>query len=411
MVVLASQVFFAMNRALFFKWVWPFLSQTSSLWTRTIKAIHGEKRNLGAHGNITERSHWIDIVREINVLRSKGIDFLPLIRKKADNGEGTLFWEDSWFDGISLKQQFPHLYSLESAKHINVAEKMNHPSLSWSYLREPRGGIEEEQQNMIFSRISGVILPNMRDRWICGIRFTPFLYMSCGASYLEESLTMEDNILEKFKIIVQRKVFVIRAKELFVWSPEFKDAKDTVYCSDDESDKGDVGNVGSKDANCQNMNLDAESDVEGVSDTYFGNVGSKDANCQNMNLVAESNVEGVSDTYFGEQEENLVNDHAQSVNGDEHSSDPFNIYDTVKKHNTKVNQSRSDTSITHPPGFTSEKERQNVEDHTRAEKGGSILEVLDDMIKVGQTMRFTMEGCLKDMESIIGSQGDREGFQ
>ncbi|GKE07426.1 RNA-directed DNA polymerase, eukaryota [Tanacetum coccineum] len=144
----------------------------------------------------------------------------------------------------------------------------------------------------------------------------------------------EDNILEKFKIIVQRKVFVIRAKELFVWSPEFKDSKDAVYCSDDESDKGDVGNVGSKDANCQNMNLDAESDVEGVSDTYFG-----------------------------EQEENLVNDHAQSVNGEEHSSDPFNIYDILNKRNTEVNQSGSDTSITHPPGFTPEKERQDVEDH------------------------------------------------
>nr|GEW74629.1 RNA-directed DNA polymerase, eukaryota [Tanacetum cinerariifolium] len=72
--------------------------------------------------------------------------------------------EDSWFDGISLKQQFPCLYSLESSKHIHVAEKMNHPSLSWSYRHEPRGGIKEEQQNRLFSRISGVILPNMRDR-------------------------------------------------------------------------------------------------------------------------------------------------------------------------------------------------------------------------------------------------------
>nr|GEX59146.1 RNA-directed DNA polymerase, eukaryota [Tanacetum cinerariifolium] len=124
--------FFAINRALLSKWVWRFLSETSSLWTRTIKVIHGEKVNLEAH---------------------------------VGNGEDTLFWEDSWFDGISLKQQFPCLYSLESAKHINVAEKINHPSLSWSYRREPRGGIEEEQQNMLFSRISGVILLNMRDCW------------------------------------------------------------------------------------------------------------------------------------------------------------------------------------------------------------------------------------------------------
>nr|GEW05013.1 RNA-directed DNA polymerase, eukaryota [Tanacetum cinerariifolium] len=38
---------------------------------RTIKAIHGKKGNLGAHGNITRRSPWLDIVREINVIRSK----------------------------------------------------------------------------------------------------------------------------------------------------------------------------------------------------------------------------------------------------------------------------------------------------------------------------------------------------
>nr|GEV24814.1 RNA-directed DNA polymerase, eukaryota [Tanacetum cinerariifolium] len=54
--------FFAMNRALLSKCVWRFFSQTSSMWTRTIKVIHGEKGNLGAHGNITRRSPWLDIV-------------------------------------------------------------------------------------------------------------------------------------------------------------------------------------------------------------------------------------------------------------------------------------------------------------------------------------------------------------
>nr|GEY14219.1 RNA-directed DNA polymerase, eukaryota [Tanacetum cinerariifolium] len=62
--ILASKI----NRALLSKWVWRFLSQTSSLWTRTIKAIHGEKGNLGAYGNITRHSPWLDIVREINVI-------------------------------------------------------------------------------------------------------------------------------------------------------------------------------------------------------------------------------------------------------------------------------------------------------------------------------------------------------
>nr|GEV20284.1 RNA-directed DNA polymerase, eukaryota [Tanacetum cinerariifolium] len=169
----------------------------------------------------------------------------------------------------------------------------------------------------------------------------------------------EYNNLEKFKIIVQRKVFVIRSKELFVWSSEFKDAKDAVYCSNDESDKGDVGNVGSKDANCQNMNLYAESDVEGVSDTYFG-----------------------------EQEENLNSPQSLS-----------------KGFSSRVMEDMASVDAQTPPDGRIFRQEQK--------KGGSILEVLDDMIKVGQTMGFTMEGCLKDMESIISSQGDREdlGFK
>ncbi|GKB82948.1 hypothetical protein Tco_0949843 [Tanacetum coccineum] len=51
----------------------------------------------------------------------------------------------------------------------------------------------------------------------------------------------------------------------------------------------------------------------------------------------------------------------------------------------------------------------NLDDENDSE--GSLLEVLDGMIKVGQTMGFSMDGCLKDMKIIIGSQGDREGFQ
>nr|GEV77600.1 RNA-directed DNA polymerase, eukaryota [Tanacetum cinerariifolium] len=34
--------FFALNRALIFKWVWHFRSQSNSLWSRVIKALHGE---------------------------------------------------------------------------------------------------------------------------------------------------------------------------------------------------------------------------------------------------------------------------------------------------------------------------------------------------------------------------------
>ncbi|GKA93204.1 RNA-directed DNA polymerase, eukaryota [Tanacetum coccineum] len=37
---------------------------------------------------------------------------------------------------------------------------------------------------------------------------------------------------------------------------------------------------------------------------------------------------------------------------------------------------------------------------------GSILEVMDELITVGQTMGYNMEGCMKNIETIIGSQRD-----
>nr|GEU46279.1 RNA-directed DNA polymerase, eukaryota [Tanacetum cinerariifolium] len=39
-----------LNRALMFKWVWRFFTQSSSLWARVIKAIHGEDGKIGKKG-------------------------------------------------------------------------------------------------------------------------------------------------------------------------------------------------------------------------------------------------------------------------------------------------------------------------------------------------------------------------
>nr|GFD19067.1 RNA-directed DNA polymerase, eukaryota [Tanacetum cinerariifolium] len=38
-------------------------------------------------------------------------------------------------------------------------------------------------------------------------------------------------------------------------------------------------------------------------------------------------------------------------------------------------------------------------------KGGSVLGVMEDMIRVGKAMDYSMDGCVKDLEQIIGTQG------
>nr|GEY07295.1 RNA-directed DNA polymerase, eukaryota [Tanacetum cinerariifolium] len=40
--------------------------------------------------------------------------------------------------------------------------------------------------------------------------------------------------------------------------------------------------------------------------------------------------------------------------------------------------------------------------------GGSLLTVMEELIKVGKTMGYNMEGCIKNIEEIIEIQGERE---
>nr|GEW74671.1 hypothetical protein [Tanacetum cinerariifolium] len=226
----------------------------------------------------------------------------------------------------------------------------------------------------------------------------------------------EDSILKGFKIIIRGKVYIVRAKELAVWTPSFNEVNN--YCSDDESVKGsDEVN----DKSCNHGNSDAASDVEEISDTVFGDADVK--NDVNHDQVFTSDV-------------------------DKPSPDPFNIYDLLNNKNDRKDNSDKDSSLPYPPGFTpnlepilSDDHKTNAPsdcvDHKQSDNlssrvvennkvvdeyhssnshglkrelntGGSILDVLDIMINIGHTMGYNMEGCVKDMEKIIASQGVRD---
>ncbi|GJR94426.1 RNA-directed DNA polymerase, eukaryota [Tanacetum coccineum] len=101
--------FFALNRALLFKWVWRYLSQDNSLWFRVIAAIHGSIIHpLSAAYN----SIWSSIIKE----------------------------------------------------DLSVADKINAPITS-SFRRPIRGGIESQQLDQLLVLLDSVILSNMEDRW------------------------------------------------------------------------------------------------------------------------------------------------------------------------------------------------------------------------------------------------------
>ncbi|GJU66753.1 RNA-directed DNA polymerase, eukaryota, reverse transcriptase zinc-binding domain protein [Tanacetum coccineum] len=114
---------YALNRALMFKWVWQFFSHSSSLWARFIKAVHAEDGNIG---------------------------------KK----------EDAWRGDIAFKYLYPRVYALELCKSIDIASKMAQSNLGHSFRRDPRGGEEQAQFDLMLEKVEGTSLVNMRDRWV-----------------------------------------------------------------------------------------------------------------------------------------------------------------------------------------------------------------------------------------------------
>nr|GEU42950.1 RNA-directed DNA polymerase, eukaryota [Tanacetum cinerariifolium] len=203
-----------------------------------------------------------------------------------------------------------------------------------------------------------------------------------------------DNILEKFKVIFKGKVYMACAKELCTWTPIFLDHKESEYISNDES-------------------------LHGAKNKLVGSQHVED------DLVDDSDVEGVSKTFFGDKHPSPNNSVCNSSEMviEQQSENPFCIYDVLNKKPKGVAQN-SDSSLSHPPGFTLEVSRQEndhrgVDLNTETDKvnsplvytkvmnnsqkvhenvtsngesafnyshnahnGDSILEVLDDMIRV-----------------------------
>nr|GEV37122.1 RNA-directed DNA polymerase, eukaryota [Tanacetum cinerariifolium] len=120
--------FHALNRALLLKWVWRYISQDGSLWYRVIQAIHGP--SIESHASQVS-SNWCSILRALEVLRSKGFNFLSYCSKRIGDGCQTRFWQDRWLAGMVLRDSFPRIFALELDKDVSVASKMREDMDKW----------------------------------------------------------------------------------------------------------------------------------------------------------------------------------------------------------------------------------------------------------------------------------------
>nr|GEV03034.1 RNA-directed DNA polymerase, eukaryota [Tanacetum cinerariifolium] len=184
---------------------------------------------------------------------------------------------------------------------------------------------------------------------------------------------MQEIINKSLKIIIKGKVHWIRAKELHAWIPNFVSAKDS-YNSDDVPDAPD------------------------------------------------------EEHKFGDNEFDKPIDDGDVEKEPPHSSDPFNIYEMLQKKNGKLPLLKASDPI-YPPGFTpvseninkgegsgssinqekSIPEKKQYPSHNMEASSqrttsipineGFILEVMDDLVKVGHTMGYNMEGDFNEVRS------------
>lgn len=89
--------FYALNRALLFKWVWRFISQDNSLWFRFISAMHSTCIQTRSSFHF---SNWMSIIKEVYGLKNQGVDLLSHCKLRVGSGTRTLFWKDNWLGDV-----------------------------------------------------------------------------------------------------------------------------------------------------------------------------------------------------------------------------------------------------------------------------------------------------------------------
>ncbi|GKF26055.1 hypothetical protein Tco_0081949 [Tanacetum coccineum] len=166
--------FFALNLTLFFKWIWRFISHGSSLWSRIIKAIHGVRWALDNSHTFSRRSPWLDII--------------------LGNGESTSFWYDVWLADSPLKYLYPRLYSLELDKHYSVVAKLWDSTLISSFKRTPRGGIEEEQLQLLVASTYSIVLPQSSDRWVWRLDSSGDFSVKSVCCFIDDSFLPKEEV-------------------------------------------------------------------------------------------------------------------------------------------------------------------------------------------------------------------------
>nr|GEV50332.1 RNA-directed DNA polymerase, eukaryota, reverse transcriptase zinc-binding domain protein [Tanacetum cinerariifolium]GEX54367.1 RNA-directed DNA polymerase, eukaryota, reverse transcriptase zinc-binding domain protein [Tanacetum cinerariifolium] len=116
-------------------------SEVSLELSRVIKAIHGGDGKFGMKAKSSFPSIWLDIVHEVELFKDR-----------------------------------------------DVASKMTHCNLGYSFRCEPRGGVEQAQFDSMLDKVEGILLADMRDRWVWSLEGSAEFFVASVRKFIDENM-------------------------------------------------------------------------------------------------------------------------------------------------------------------------------------------------------------------------------
>ncbi|GKF65585.1 hypothetical protein Tco_0192102, partial [Tanacetum coccineum] len=138
-----------------------------------------------------------------------------------------------------------------------------------------------------------------------------------------------------------------------------------------------------------------------------------------------SDGEEIPKTNFEEVPDKHISDDSSIRHGDVQSEDPFGftpkdvsfesvVRPDILSEENRYSNDKEDGGVVgiqgqEMMGDSNDNNESTCSGHFKKSKvpssGGSIIQLIDDLVNVGQTMGYDMTGCINNMEKIIGSQG------
>nr|GEV88051.1 hypothetical protein [Tanacetum cinerariifolium] len=155
-----------LNIGLLFKWIWQFLCNSSALWVRVIKSIHGIQGDIhDTSPRCLSYSTWRGILSFIKCVKLKGIDLLSYRVHKIGNVSSTRFWEDVWCGEQPLKTIFPRIYLLETDRLYLFKNRVPFLDANSFLGHQPRGGLEMNKFVDLHAKLENIVLTDQDDSW------------------------------------------------------------------------------------------------------------------------------------------------------------------------------------------------------------------------------------------------------